>query len=160
MQTRLSRKSGFTLIELLVVIAIIAILAAILFPIFAKAREKARQTNCLSNQRQIALAVSMWSQDNNELFPISSLFWSTTIGSTLSPKVLQCQDNPSSVANGYIFDNYLSSLAIAHVTDASAQMITADGLTSTSLSASLGVNNIAGLAGDLVPRHNNGYIVS
>lgn len=50
------RKTGFTLIELLVVIAIIAILAAILFPVFAKAREKARQTSCLSNSRQIGTA--------------------------------------------------------------------------------------------------------
>lgn len=50
---------GFTLIELLVVIAIIAILAAILFPVFARAREKARQTVCLSNQRQMGLAVLM-----------------------------------------------------------------------------------------------------
>jgi prepilin-type N-terminal cleavage/methylation domain-containing protein/prepilin-type processing-associated H-X9-DG protein len=57
------RKRGFTLIELLVVIAIIAILAAILFPVFAKAREKARQTSCLSNLKQIALASRMYSQD-------------------------------------------------------------------------------------------------
>jgi len=61
--------SAFTLIELLVVIAIIAILAAILFPVFAKAREKARQTSCLSNQRQIATAMLMYTNDHEEYLP-------------------------------------------------------------------------------------------
>ena len=60
---------GFTLIELLVVIAIIAILAAILFPVFAKVREKARQTACLSNEKQIGLGLMQYSQDNDEYFP-------------------------------------------------------------------------------------------
>jgi prepilin-type N-terminal cleavage/methylation domain-containing protein len=62
------RRGGFTLIELLVVIAIIAILAAILFPVFAQAREKARQTTCLSNCKQIALAFQMYQQDNDGTF--------------------------------------------------------------------------------------------
>ena len=65
------RKRGFTLIELLVVIAIIAILAAILFPVFAKAREKARQTSCLSNLKQIDLAVLQYAQDYDEMMPRS-----------------------------------------------------------------------------------------
>ena len=69
-QSRRSRQSGFTLIELLVVIAIIAILAAILFPVFAQAREKARQTSCLSNTKQIALAMVMYAQDADETFPM------------------------------------------------------------------------------------------
>ncbi len=62
-------RRGFTLIELLVVIAIIAILAAILFPVFARAREKARQTSCLSNMKQIGLAVLQYCQDYDEMFP-------------------------------------------------------------------------------------------
>jgi prepilin-type N-terminal cleavage/methylation domain-containing protein/prepilin-type processing-associated H-X9-DG protein len=62
-------RRGFTLIELLVVIAIIAILAAILFPVFAQARAKARQTTCLSNNKQIALGILMYAQDYDEAFP-------------------------------------------------------------------------------------------
>jgi prepilin-type N-terminal cleavage/methylation domain-containing protein/prepilin-type processing-associated H-X9-DG protein len=63
------KRSGFTLIELLVVIAIIAILAAILFPVFAKAREKARQSSCLSNVKQMMLGVLAYSQDYDERLP-------------------------------------------------------------------------------------------
>ncbi len=65
----LGKTNAFTLIELLVVIAIIAILAAILFPVFAQAREKARQTSCLSNEKQIALGVMQYVQDYDEAFP-------------------------------------------------------------------------------------------
>ncbi len=66
------RRRGFTLIELLVVIAIIAILAAILFPVFARAREKARQTTCLSNVKQLTLGLLMYAQDYDERLVIAS----------------------------------------------------------------------------------------
>lgn len=65
-------KKAFTLIELLVVIAIIAILAAILFPVFAQAREQARTVSCLSNLKQIGLAVHMYAQDYDEQFPMGT----------------------------------------------------------------------------------------
>jgi len=66
-------RRGFTLIELLVVIAIIAILAAILFPVFARAREKARQTACLNNVKEMGLGMLMYAQDYDEMFPAMSL---------------------------------------------------------------------------------------
>ncbi len=67
-----NHRSGFTLIELLVVIAIIAILAAILFPVFAQAREKARQTACLSNTKQLGNAVAMYTQDYDEMLVLGT----------------------------------------------------------------------------------------
>ena len=63
------KKRGFTLIELLVVIAIIAILAAILFPVFSQAREKARQASCTSNLRNLAMALAQYNNDYDERFP-------------------------------------------------------------------------------------------
>jgi prepilin-type N-terminal cleavage/methylation domain-containing protein/prepilin-type processing-associated H-X9-DG protein len=70
MRSEFRTAHGFTLIELLVAVAIIAILAAFLFPVFAQAREKARQTHCASNLRQAAIALSMYVQDNDETFPL------------------------------------------------------------------------------------------
>lgn len=96
--------SAFTLIELLIVIAIIAILAAILFPVFAQAREKARQTSCLSNLKQEGLAMLMYVQDNDETYPLHEsvgpdgffYIWSSTY--TLQPyqknkQVLRCNSD-------------------------------------------------------------------
>lgn len=83
----MSRRRGFTLIELLVVIAIIAILAAILFPVFAQAREKARATACLSNQKQIGLGIMMYVQDYDETMPSGNVFAATgnNTGNTADP---------------------------------------------------------------------------
>ncbi len=79
-----SSRRGFTLIELLVVIAIIAILAAILFPVFAKAREKARQSSCSSNAKQMAVATLQYVQDYDEKFPLfdhrnPTIYWRANI---------------------------------------------------------------------------------
>jgi len=99
------RTGGFTLIELLVVIAIIAILAAILFPVFAKVREKARQTSCLSNEKQIGLSILEYVQDNDEGFPPAARFgndqdgWANSVYPYIkSTGVFICPDDPDTAA--------------------------------------------------------------
>ena len=69
------RRVGFTLIELLVVIAIIAILAAILFPVFSQARESARKSTCLSNLKQVGLSTTMYVTDYDDTFPSATIAW-------------------------------------------------------------------------------------
>ena len=104
------RRKAFTLIELLVVIAIIAILAAILFPVFAKARDKARQSSCQSNLKQLGVAVTQYCQDYDEMLPSwyfgaapsgTSVTWDLVIQPYLkSSQVLTCpSDSSSSVIN-------------------------------------------------------------
>jgi len=122
------RRTGFTLIELLVVIAIIAILAAILFPVFARAREKARQTSCLSNLKQLGTAWVMYAQDYDERVmashqpPVQSPRWDMwiwqktdgTVDSRLMPYVKNqsmfvCPSLPSSLwtyGTNYYFAGY------------------------------------------------------
>jgi len=105
------QKHGFTLIELLVVIAIIAILAAILFPVFAKAREKANQTNCLNNQRQLAISILAYAQDNDEALPLPA-GWIAATKLTDDAKIWRCPstDTPGTPAtpnygyNGKLYD--------------------------------------------------------
>src|SRR6476646_9508495 len=80
---------GFTLIELLVVIAIIAILAAILFPVFGRARENARRSSCQSNLKQIGLGVIQYTQDYDERMPTNSLGIGPSIQIVIWPQMVQ-----------------------------------------------------------------------
>jgi prepilin-type N-terminal cleavage/methylation domain-containing protein/prepilin-type processing-associated H-X9-DG protein len=158
-----TKRHGFTLIELLVVIAIIAILAAILFPVFAKAREKARQTKCLSNQRQIALAFMMYAQDNNESLPVATTAWSTI---NIPAGILVCPDTTTS--NGYGYWNYLSGLALgdpkisspeqAPLTSDAVAMTTTTYLTNPSTPVTPIANIIYAGGSDVVMRHTSGAI--
>lgn len=132
------KSRGFTLIELLVVIAIIAILAAILFPAFARAREKARQASCASNLKQLALAHLMYAQDYDEKFIRN------TYGDNATDHVIL--GNPRTVLNAYVknaqlwvcpsrtttttgyWDNsFIEGLAVASVTDTTGTVLICDG---------------------------------
>lgn len=103
-------RSGFTLIELLVVVAVISILAAILFPVFARARENARRANCLSNVKQISLGMMMYIQDYDECFPpqYGAAIWPNLLQTYIKAYgIMRCPSSPNAsgwatdVTNGY-----------------------------------------------------------
>ncbi len=119
-------RKGFTLIELLVVIAIIAVLAAILFPVFARAREKARQSTCTSNQRQIAAAVLMYVQDHDETLPNTAVMWREI---NVDNGVLVCPTAGKSQAIGYGYNSECGDQAIGQMNDPMNKALTADSAT-------------------------------
>jgi prepilin-type N-terminal cleavage/methylation domain-containing protein/prepilin-type processing-associated H-X9-DG protein len=138
----MQKKNGFTLIELLVVIAIIAILAAILFPVFAQAREKARGISCVSNQKQLALSIMMYTQDYDEVFPtgVQQSWWDDTWIVNVQPyvknlQVFRCPDDPIgtppftwagirlSYATNGLLSNWLQSVTNNYTTIAGGNMI-------------------------------------
>ncbi len=134
-------KRGFTLIELLVVIAIIAILAAILFPVFAKAREKARQTTCINNQRQICTALLIYAQDNNEIMPTTDVAWSAI---NIDRGVLKCP-TAARIANGYAYNYLIGGKSMGEIKDPSSAFFTVD---------STSADNVWRTAADTATRHN------
>lgn len=151
-----SRKRGFTLIELLVVIAIIAILAAILFPVFAKAREKARQTKCTSNQRQIALAIMMYAQDNDETLPAAQ-GWTTNID--IPAKMLICPDMKIPV--GYVYSVDCDGKSLGDIASPSDELLTMDGQhAATPATTPPTYDNIAYTPADTAFRHGNRIIAA
>ena len=120
MKSIVQKRLGFTLIELLVVIAIIAILAAILFPVFAKVREKARQISCLNNQKQIGLAFMQYSQDNDEMLPYT---WYSNDNNWAGP-----------------ISVYVKSAGVFKCPDDSTQSLTVGGVTASPLSYAINAN--------------------
>jgi len=133
---RMERRRAFTLIELLVVIAIIAILAAILFPVFAKAREKARQSSCSSNVKQIIIAVMQYTQDYDERLPMGAYGnggagdrWYKSVEPYIkNTQVLLCpsKNNWRGYSCNYNLSWWQGSRALADLKDASGTAYTLD----------------------------------
>jgi prepilin-type N-terminal cleavage/methylation domain-containing protein/prepilin-type processing-associated H-X9-DG protein len=165
-------RTGFTLIELLVVIAIIAILAAILFPVFAKAREKARQNSCMSNQRQINIAIMMWAQDHDERLPTAAVTGRALAGNTtpillaqtpgagkvwtelsLEKGVLKCPSEAAAAQNTYGYNKALSDKALGDIDPLTASVTADYNIKSTN-------NNVLVTPDDLSTRHGGKYIAS
>jgi len=145
-------RKGFTLIELLVVIAIIAILAAILFPVFAKVREKARQTSCASNEKQISVALLSYLQDADEKFPCgthnvgypgidpeSGQGWAGQIsGFIKSGGLFKCPDDPTEPGSNESVDSYALNSNLIETTsnmNTGGPMATPSGINSSTLTS-------------------------
>jgi prepilin-type N-terminal cleavage/methylation domain-containing protein/prepilin-type processing-associated H-X9-DG protein len=155
-------KRGFTLIELLVVIAVIAVLAAILFPVFAKARERARQMPCLNNQRQLATSLHLYAQDHDQTFPAAAAWVGDLAGGYgVQGKVWDC---PSTRRQGsqqqadYLFSILAAERSTAELDPAYA-VLTVDGdhaATTTPLTYA----NVCYGRKDIQGVHNGGMIMS
>jgi prepilin-type N-terminal cleavage/methylation domain-containing protein/prepilin-type processing-associated H-X9-DG protein len=147
-----NRKKGFTLIELLVVIAIIAILAAILFPVFARARENARRASCQSNLKQIGLGIMQYTQDYDEMMPRSR-----TSGIALPANGSNAANpNASNVPWHFIIQPYVKSFQLFKCPSntSAAVMANANGLVPVSyLSNGQSGNNAGDIGGD-APMNN------
>jgi len=160
-QTPRAVHQGFTLIELLVVIAIIAVLAAILFPVFAQAREKARMTTCLNNQRQIATTILIYVQDNDEMFPASKDVWTNAVKLGNGGGVLFCPSEVGAAANTYGYADALGNspstglpLTMGDIVNPVGMLMSADwNVQSTA-------TNLLMQGSDISKRHNGSCVVS
>ena len=158
------RGRGFTLIELLVVIAIIAVLAAMLFPVFAKAREKARTNSCLNNQRQIGIAISMYAQDHGETLMPATGTWSAHLASYNEASIYDCPTKTgkgSNTAPEYGFNVNLLGKSLGDMKYADLFIATGD-LVMSGAAATAPPYTLSAASGaepNLDARHNGGAVL-
>lgn len=150
------RRPAYTLVEVLVVTTIIAIVTAIMVPVFRFAREKGRQSTCISNQRQIAVSVLSFAQDHDDHLPYATDFWNTL---SLNQSLLSCPSDLNEAINSYVINNMLASARLGNFRRYQETMVSADGMHVADSTP----GNAAGLAytsSDLAKRHQGKYIVS
>jgi prepilin-type N-terminal cleavage/methylation domain-containing protein len=165
-----SKSFGFTLIELLVVIAIIAMLAAILFPVFAKAREKSFQTQCMNNQKQLATSMLMYAQDNEETLPAAKS-WASAIKVDAS-KLFDCPTSTQE-GNDYMYfasmmdngtvEGMLSSMTLGDLPKPSETPLLTDVKQKSDFYVNFGAKtylSLKDLTAKYDPRHNGGQLVA
>jgi len=140
--------TGFTLIELLVVIAMMAVLAAIMFPVFARAREKGRQATCSTHQRQIALELLTHAADHDETLPAAATVWRDL---ALAPGILRCPTAGTSVRHAYAFHQGLGGVALGDVADVVGTILTVDGRSA---------DHLVRTSQDIAPRHTGRFLAS
>ena len=145
----MTARRGMTLIEILIVIGICAVLMALVFPVYTHAREKGRQTTCMSNQRQIAMAINMTTRGDSERLPDAATVWAD-IGVT--QKLLVCPSLPDQ-DNGYAYNAALSNRPLAAISEPMSTVMTGD-------AASSAIGNVAASDDDYDRRHSRGYIAS
>ncbi len=145
---RFSVTRGFTLVEILVVILIIAVLASLLFPAFAKAQEKGRQTTCLSNQHQINVAITVWKDDHQDSYPPASRVWNDI---KISRRTLICPSKPRMAPVGYAYSSFIADKPESLITEPTEEIVTADSASATRTFAE---------PTDIDFRHNFGFIAS
>ena len=159
MVTHRPTRKGFTLIELLVVIAIIAILAAILFPVFARARENARRSSCQSNEKQIALGFKQYTSDYDEKYPVADATWPTAINVyTKSVQILRCPSASSGAADAidYLYNSNLSALKESKIDATALTVLSAEatrGAASSGTTATAGTRHFDGSNYSFVDGH-------
>jgi len=143
------QSGGFTLVELLVVMGIIAVLLYLLSPVLAKVREKARQTTCISNQRQIAMAITMEVQGTSEIFPTAQEVWNQV---KLGPDILVCPTSEEQ-GNCYGYNAEIAGRPMAVVTDPTGAIVTGDVRSGLP-------GNIVNISDDYDRRHDKKFIAS
>jgi len=139
---------GFTLVELLVVVAIIAVLAAIVFPVFKQARAKGWQALCMSNQRQMALNAVIYAQDNNDKLPAAETVWTSL---NLPDEMFVCPAAGNDDPISYVYKRSIAGKRLGMIINMSATILFADGKSQDHLYSNIN---------DLDPRHVKKIIVA